>query len=143
MNDRPAWLIEREIVIEGQTIIYSYDAEGDVLEIIFEQGGGVGLNLTENIILRYNQKSQKPLSLIFTSFSQLTKPTPFGPPSFHLAALSELPPEMQDTVLHFLTSFPVNCFLRVSGLRLTPDGELQPITYLNQPAEMPFDKVLA
>lgn len=143
MSKQPDWLIEREIIVDGQKIIYSYDKEGDVLEIIFQKGGGVGVDLTDNIVLRYNQERQAPLSLILTSFSRLTRPTPFGPPSFRLTALSELPPERQQTVLQMLNTFPVNRFLKVSGLRLSPGGELQPITYFEQPTDLPFDNVLA
>ncbi len=139
MSNKPNWLIEHQITIHGQTITYSYDKEGDVLEVIFQKGGGLGVDLTENIVLRYNQERQEPLSLILTSFSRLTSPTPFGPPSFHLAILSELPPDMQQIVLHILNTFPVNRFLKVSGLRLSPSGELQPITYLEQPVELPLD----
>ena len=143
MSNRPDWLIEREITLERQTIIYSYDKEGDVLEILFQKGGGLGIDLTDNIVLRYNRESEAPLSLIMTSFSQLTRPTQFGPPSFQLTALSQLPPDMQQTVLHILNTFPVNRFLKVSGLLLSTGGELRPITYLEQPAELPLDKVLA
>jgi hypothetical protein len=141
MSNKPDWLIEREVTINNQTIIYSYDKDGDVLEIIFQKGGGLGVDLTENIVLRYDQGRQEPLSLIFTSFSRLIQPTPFGPPSFHLALLTKLPPDMRQLVLKIMNSFPVNHFLKVSGLRLSPSGELQPITYLEQPAELLVDQV--
>jgi hypothetical protein len=59
-----------------------------------------------------------------------------------LAALSDLPPGVQQTILHILNSFPVNYFLKVSGLLFSPSGELQPITYLEQPIEMALDQVL-
>ncbi len=143
MADKPNWLIEREVTINGQTIIYNYDKDGDILEIVFQKGGGMGVDLTESIVLRYNQERQEPLSLILTSYSRLIQPTPFGPPSFHLSTLSELPPDMQQTILQILNNFPVNHFMKVSGLHLSPSGELQPITYLAQPAELPLDKVLA
>ena len=143
MSEQPAWLIEREIIIDGQPIIYSYDKEGDVLEIIFQKGGGVGVDLTDHIVLRYNQQRQEPLSLILTSFSLLSQSTPFGPPSFQLTALSELPAEMQQVILPMLNSFPVNRFLKLSGLRLSPGGELPPITYLEQPEAGLLDSVVA
>jgi hypothetical protein len=130
-------------MINGQAITYSYDQAGDVLEIVFQKGGGVGTDLTEHIVLRYNLERQEALSLILTSFSQLTRPTPFGPPSFHLAALSELPPEMQQTILHLLNTPPVHHFLKLSSLRLSPGGEVQPITSLAQLAELTRPEVLA
>jgi hypothetical protein len=144
MSNKINWLVEREISLEGQTVIYSYDKESDILEIVFQTGqGGIGVDLTENISLRYNRDNQEPLSLILISFSHLIRPTEFGPPSFQLTALAELPLEMQQIVLGILNSFPVNRFLKLSGLRLSPGGELQPITYLTQPDELTLDKVLA
>jgi hypothetical protein len=141
---QPDWLIEREMMIGGQTILYSYDKEGDILEIFFQKGqGGVGVDLTENIVLRYNRSSQEPLSLILISFSRLIQPTRFGPPSFRLTALTNLPSEMQQTVLNLLNSPPVNHFLKVSGLFLMPGDQLLPIAYLVQPAELSFDPIFA
>lgn len=123
-------------MIEGQIIIYSYDKEGDVLEIIFQRGGGSGVDLTENIVLRYNQERAEPLSLILTNPARVIEPTPFGPPSFPLTALTELPYGMQRTILHLLNSFPVNRFLKVSGLRLSPGDELHYPPKLHKPYTM-------
>jgi hypothetical protein len=142
MSNKSDWLIEREVTVDSQTIIYSYDKEGDILEIVFQKGGGIGVDLTENIVLRYNQECREPLSLILTSYSRLVQPTLFGPPSFHLALLGNLPAGMQQVIMDILSSFPVNRFLKLSGLRLSPGGELQPITYLEQPTELPLDEVL-
>ncbi len=143
MTNKPDWLIERKVTLEGRTITYSYDEEGDILEIFFRRGGGVGIDLTDNIVLRYDRESGEALSLILISFSKLIQPTKFGPPSFRLTALSELPPDMQQTILDILNSFPVNRFLKVSGLFLSPGGELQPITYLEKPSDLLLDKVHA
>jgi len=143
MSHKPDWLIEREITLEGQTITYSYDQEGDILEILFQKGGGVGIDLTDNIVLRYNRDREEALSLILSNFSNLIRPTKFGPPSFRLTALSELPAAIQQTILSILNSFPVNRFLKVSGLLLSPDGEWQPITFLEPPGRLPLDKTPA
>jgi hypothetical protein len=75
-------------------------------------------------------------------FAQLSHPTKFGPPSFRLTALTELPPDMGQTVLRILTSPPVNYFLKVSGLFPAPGGELQPIAYFEPPVELLLDEVL-
>ncbi|MBI3959304.1 MAG: hypothetical protein HY328_10890 [Chloroflexi bacterium] len=136
MANKPDWLVEYEITLEGQTITYSYDKEGDILEIFFQKEGGLGIDLTENIVLRYNQEDQKPLSLILTDFSHLTRLTKFGPPSFRLTSFATLPPNMQRIVLPILNSFPVNHFLKVSGLISSPGGELQPITYFERPTNL-------
>ena len=81
--------------------------------------------------------------MILISFSRLIQPTRFGPPSFRLTALANLPSDMQQTVLTLLNSPPVNHFLKVSGLFLAPGDQLLPITYLAQPTELPLDKILA
>lgn len=99
MKEQPTWLVEREIIIDGHPIIYSYDKEGDVLEVIFQKGGGIGIDLTDNIVLRYNRDRQEPLSLILTSFSHLTQPLPFDPPSFQLTVLNDPP---RHAVNHFV-----------------------------------------
>jgi hypothetical protein len=137
------WLIEHKVMVNGQPVVISYDKEADILEIIFQKGGGIGVDLTENITLRYNQDSRMALSVILTSLSLLTKPTPFGPPSFQLTALKHLPPEMQKIVLDILNAAPVNHFLKISGLQLTPGGELYPITFLEQPVTLAFDQIPA
>ena len=138
MKKKPDWLIERQVVLEGQTITYSYDTEGDILEIFFQKGGGVGVGLTENIVLRYNRERGEALSLILHSYSKLIQPTKFGPASFYLTAVDDLPPAILQAVMALLHSFPVNRFLRVSGLFITPNGDLQPITYLEQPDNLPL-----
>jgi hypothetical protein len=143
VKQTPHWLIQREVILEGQTITYSYDKEGDILEIIFRGGGGMGVDLTENIVLRFDRASGEALSLMLISFSKLIQPTKFGPSSFPLTALDELPPAMQQTVLNILHAYPVNRFLTVSGLFLAPGGHLLPIASLLQPDNLALDLVPA
>jgi hypothetical protein len=141
---KPDWLVEHESTLMGQPVLYSYDKIGDILEIFFQQHqGGIGVELADNIVLRYQLESGQPLSLIFTSFSRLVQPTAYGPRSFQLTALDDLPEEMQRTVLTILQSPPVNHFLKLSGLLLAPDDTLLPITSLEQPTEASLDKILA
>jgi hypothetical protein len=109
-----------------------YDSEGDALEISFAEGAGCGVELTDEIVLRYDETTGAPLSLIFLSFSYLIQPTAYGPESFRLTGLERLPPERRDVVTRILTSAPVNRYLRVSGLSLSP-RRLVPITYVRQP----------
>jgi len=143
MKQTPNWLVERQVILEDQVITYSYDKEGDILEIIFHKGGGIGIDLTENIVLRFNRDSGEALSLILISFSKLIQPTKFGPSSFPLTHLDDLPPTMQQMVLHILHTYPVNRFLTVSGLFLTPGGNLLPIASLLQPDNLALDLVPA
>lgn len=143
MTNKPSWLIERDVVVDDQTVLYSYDTEGDILEIIFQKGGGMSIDLTENITLRFDRETGRALSLIFVSFSRLLQPTKYGPASFPLNALAELPSDLQEAVLTILHRSPVNHFLKISGIALTPGGEPQPITQLDQPNEIISDMVLA
>jgi len=122
-------LIEQIITLNGQEINCSYDQEADMLEIIFQSGGGLGVDLTPNIVLRYQRDSQQALSLIFTDVATLTCATPFGPPSFQLTTLKQFPAPMQQIILQLLQTAPVNHFLKLSGLWSTPNAP-QPITYL-------------
>ena len=122
MKKTPDWLIKREIMLDGRSVRLQYDTEGDILEIFFHKGGGVGVELTDNIVLRFDKKTEQAMSLMLHSYSRLIQPTKFGPSSFQLSALSELPGDMQHTVLNIIQSFPVNHFLKLSGLFGTTSG---------------------
>ncbi len=65
----PDWLFTYEDVDGEQNIRIEYDREGDVLEIFFAEGAGRGLELTDEIVLRYDMQTGSPLSLIFLTFS--------------------------------------------------------------------------
>lgn len=130
----PDWLIEREVKLDnGRTVLVSYDREGDTLEVFFNQGPGTGVELTDQIVLRYDKKTAVPLSLIFLSFSKLTQPTEYGPESFRLTGLEKLPPKQRDIITQILMSPPVNHYLRTSALSLPRHSRRVPITYLRQP----------
>ncbi|MFQ5628850.1 MAG: DUF2283 domain-containing protein, partial [bacterium] len=59
----------------GETVWSEYDREGDMLEIFFHRGEATcAIELTENIILRFDWEKSKPLSLSFISYSQLLQP---------------------------------------------------------------------
>jgi len=143
MNQMSDRLIEYEVDLEGKTITYSYDKEGDILELFFNAGGGFGVDLADNVVLRYNRDSETALSLILTNFSYLTQPTKFGPLSFHLTALNNLPQDMQHIVLNIITSFPVNRFLKISDLLLPTYDDPQPITFLERPKDLLLDRIPA
>ena len=117
MTTTPDWLfVSEEEVSSGQTVRIEYDREGDILELFFAEGAGRGLELTDEIVLRYDVQSGQPLSLIFLSFSKLMQPTEYGPESFYVHGLKRLPPSERDQVMNLLTSSPVNHYLRVSAL---------------------------
>lgn len=129
----PDWLFTYEDVDGEQNIRIEYDREGDVLEIFFAEGAGRGLELTDEIVLRYDIQTGRPLSLIFLTFSKLMQPTEYGPESFYLDGLQRLSPTEQNKVMKILTSPPVNRYLRVSAVaKLRQAHQFTPIVYVRQ-----------
>ena len=129
----PDWLFTYEDVDGEQNIRIEYDREGDVLEIFFAEGTGRGLELTDEIVLRYDIQTGRPLSLIFLTFSKLMQPTEYGPESFYLDGLQRLSPTEQNKVMKILTSPPVNRYLRVSAVaKLRQAHQFTPIVYVRQ-----------
>ncbi|MFZ4662866.1 MAG: hypothetical protein ACOYNY_38020 [Caldilineaceae bacterium] len=124
------WLFEYEETLDnGQTVHVDYDREGDVLEVVFVKGSGQGIELSEEIVLRYDDSSNQPLSLILLGFSHFIQPTEYGP-EIYLTGLEHLPAADRTKILQMLTSAPVDRYLRVSALVLstkTPNGS--PIAY--------------
>ena len=132
MKDKPDWLVEYEETLEdGQRVLYHYDKEGDILEIFFQRGGGCGIDLTDEIVLRYDLKTGNPLSLIFLCFSALMQSAEFGPLSFRLK-LEEMPDDMRQTVLKIITTPPVNRFLKVLTYSPRPARRPVPIAYIEE-----------
>ena len=108
------------------------------MDILFAKGAGCGIELTPSgeIVLRYDPTNNRPLSLIFVSFSLPVYPSEYGPESFRLTGVEGLPPERRDIVMRILTSAPVNRYLRISALSLPPEKRFVPITYVQQPLAM-------
>ena len=129
---RPDGLFEYEEKLDdGQPVHVDYDREGDILEVIFAKGSGQGIELSEEIVLRYNDSTNQPLSLILLSFSHLSQPTEYGPESYRLTGLERLPTAERAKILQILSSAPVDRYLRVSALALSAKTpKLAPITYV-------------
>lgn len=134
MTQQPDWLFQYEEKLDtGEMARIEYDKEGDVLEVFFADGSGRGLELADEIVLRYEPETGNPLSLMLLTFSHLIKPTEYGPESFRLNGMEHLSPSERQKVMTILTSAPVNRFLKVSALALSADTEqLVPITYVRQ-----------
>ena len=99
----------------GQKVLYSYDEDSDLLEIIFRQAEATGaIELTESIILRFDLDTAEPLSLSFIAFSRLIQPTEYEAQYFHLLA-DEWPEAVREKVEQMLRSGPLNEFLQVAG----------------------------
>ena len=132
MTTTPDWLfVSEEEVSDGQPVRVEYDREGDILELFFAEGAGRGLELTDEIVLRYDVQSGQPLSLIFLTFSKLMQPTEYGAESFYLQGLKRLPAAERTRVMTMLTSPPVNHYLHVSALaQPRQTNQFAPILYV-------------
>ena len=62
-------------------------------------------------------------------FSILTERTEYGPRSYPLHKLDDLPEDMQTLVLQLVTTLPVSQFLKVSHFQVSAT-ERVPLTYL-------------
>jgi uncharacterized protein YuzE len=135
IHPKPAWLVEKEITLDnGSTVLWSYDSEGDFLEIFFQESPATAtVELAEGIFLRLNLEQGKALSLGFVSAMPLLQPGEFGPYLLRLNGLDELSPDLRQTVLAIITSPPVSYVLKVFSYLPSPDAEVPvPIAGLDQ-----------
>lgn len=87
--------------------------------------------MSEEIVLRYDDSTNQPLSLILLGFSHFMQPTEYGPESYRLTGLERLPVPDRAKILQILTSAPVDRYLRVSALALsTKTPKAAPIAYV-------------
>jgi hypothetical protein len=124
-------LYKTEISAEdGTPIRLVYDQETDILDIFFgENEPATGVELTDQILLRLNQKTKRAISLMVLDFSILTERTEYGPRSYPLDKLDELPEDMQELVLQLVTTLPVSQFLKLSHFQVS-STERVPLTYV-------------
>lgn len=114
----------------GKTILLVYDENGDMLDIFFDENEpAAGIELTDYILLRLNKKNRRAVSLTLLHFSILTERTEYGPRSYPLDKLEDLPEDLRDLVIRVITSAPVNKFLKVSFFQESPTKRV-PLTYV-------------
>ncbi|MBC8231055.1 DUF2283 domain-containing protein [bacterium] len=114
----------------GETIRLVYDENGDMLDIFFgENEPATGVELTDYILLRLNPKTGRIVSLTLLHFSILTEQTEYGPRSYPLDKLEELPVNLRELVIRALTTTPVNQFLKLSHFQESPTKRV-PFTYV-------------
>jgi len=129
-------LTQRDITAyDGTPVRLVYDHEADMLEIFFGTNEpATGIELTDHILLRLNLQTKRAVSLLLLDFAILTERTEYGPRSYPLTTLPELPDEVRAVVLQVVTSMPVQQFLKVSHFQASPT-ESVPLTYVEaQPA---------
>ncbi len=81
----------------GETICLVYDESGDMLEIFFGDNElATGVELTDYILLRLNPKTGWVVSLTLLHFSILTEQTEYGPRSYPLDKLEQLPENLRE-----------------------------------------------
>ena len=120
---------------DGSPLRLLYDQEADILEVFFAQNEpATGVELTDHIILRLNKQTQRAISLMLLHFSILTERTEYGPRSYPLDKLDEIPEDLRRLVLQLLTSMPVSQFVKLSHFQASPTKQI-PFTYVeSQPA---------
>jgi len=116
--------------INGKAIRLVYDENEDILDIFFgENKPATGIELTEHILLRMELATGLAVSLTLLHFSILTEQTEYGPRSYPLDKLEELPENMRELVVRALTTVPVNQFLKISHFQESPTKRV-PFTYV-------------
>ena len=114
----------------GAIIRLVYDENEDLLEIFFgENEPATGIELTEHILLRLNKTTGRAVSLTLLHFSILIERTEFGPRSYPLDKLEELPVDLREQVIRVIMALPVNRFLKISFFQESPTKRV-PLTYV-------------
>ncbi len=122
---------------DGTPIRLKYDQEADILEIFFGKNEvATGIDLTNHIILRLNQQTKRAISLILIDFSILTERTEYGPRSYPLDQLHDLPEHLRKLALQLVTSMPVSQFLKISHFQASPT-ECVLLTYVESQPSVP------
>ena len=114
----------------GETIRLVYDESEDMLDILFgENEPATGIELTDYILLRLNQTTGRAVSLTLLHFSILTERTEYGPRSYPLDKLEELPEDLRELTVRALTTIPISQFLKLSYFQESPTKRV-PCTYV-------------
>lgn len=116
----------------GQTAACEYDVDGDLLEIYFaREEASAAIELTDNMVLRFDWESNTPLSLSIISFSTLLQPSAYGPMHFELL-VDEWPDEAQAKIFAMLRRKPLTEFLTLSSYTPAHASRLIPTTAVKQ-----------
>ena len=114
---------------------YQYSQEDDFLEIFFQQGDAedksmATIELTDNIVLRFDWATSTPLSSTCHSFAKLVEPSAYGEKHFALL-VEEWPDESLDKIWHMLRQPPLTGILRLGGYIPTDEHTVVPMTTMN------------
>ena len=129
MNDLKLHRIE-VIAANGETVRLVYNEDDDMLDIFFgENEPATGIELTDHILLRINRTTGRAVSLTIRHFSILTERTEYGPRSFPLENLDEMPDDLRELTIRIVTTTPVNQFLKLSHFQASPTQRVA-LTYV-------------
>ena len=107
----------RKVLDSGQMARIVYDKETDILEIVFEGiAATCAVELTDNILLRFNLETERAAGLTILDYSILVTPSEIRPRNFPMIGLDDLPEAMCQMVVKIIISPPVNQILKVSAL---------------------------
>ncbi len=134
MKSKPSWLHEHTITLpDGKTVLWSYDSEGDILEIFFEQAPATAtIEIADGIFLRFDREQKRPLSIGFISATPMLQQQEYGLPLVKLQGLRNLPAEDRQSVLSMLHSSPLNAILQVYSYKSSPRRQSVPMAVVTQ-----------
>ena len=116
----------------GRDIRLIYDEDADMLDIFFDENeAATGIELTDHILVRLNRKTGRAVSLTLLHFSILAEQTEFGPRSYPLDRLEELPEDLRELLIRVLTAPPLSQFLKLSFFQESPTRRV-PLIYVAQ-----------
>jgi hypothetical protein len=109
--------------MQTDRIIFNYQREDDILYVTFGQEGrkGMGFNIHNNILLRFDRFAEEPLGLTFIDYSKLKMLC-----DIPIADLSKLPDGLKKTVRRILLSEPVSRFIEIDPQNFTSFSVVNP-----------------
>lgn len=112
--------------------VLNYDEMSDTLCVSFAPGEhATGIELNDHVLIRINKQERRAVGLTLFDYSLLAQSTDFGPRSFPLTGLADLPHELQRLVVEIISRPPVSDFLSLSSYTPTFQ-ETVPITSLHR-----------
>lgn len=125
-------LQQTEILAGDNTPVrFVFDEDADILELFFgENGPARGIELTDQIVLRLDREARRAVSLTLLHFSILSEQTVYGPRSWRLDNLEQMPEALREVVLRVLTTLPVSQFLKLTQLQTGPT-QFVPVAYVD------------
>jgi hypothetical protein len=113
---------------------FEYDQEGDVLDVHFTEKRQAAwtIELTPNIMISIDRAKEQAVCLTFLDYTELIRATDWGPRSFPITGLADLPLLEQELVFMVLNSVPVQRWLDVSVVQNLPESPFS-VAHLEPP----------